>query len=125
MTFAVLARVARFRALLGGWLCRGLFRFWLTASSAADAEPLVRMTFVDDSAQTVTVEGKVVVEAADGGVLLLGRDGRLWSVTPRQKQSLESTGRSLLAPHGGGIGTRLGWKSWARTLKSSRPATTS
>ena len=45
------------------------------------------------------VEGKVVVEAADGGVLLLGRDGRLWSVTPKQKRSPESAGRpfSLLS----------------------------
>ncbi len=92
MAFTVRRPRGPFRALLGGCLAAALF---LLASRlpAADAEPLVRMTFVDDSAQTITVEGKVVVEAADGGVLLLGRDGRLWSVTPRQKRSLESTGR--------------------------------
>jgi hypothetical protein len=81
-----------FRALLGGFLAAALF-ILAAPLPAADTESLVRMTFVDDSAQTITVEGKVVVEAADGGVLLLGRDGRLWSVTPRQKRSLESTGR--------------------------------
>jgi hypothetical protein len=62
-------------------------------ASAADVEPLVRIKFVDDSGQTTAVEGKAVVEAADGGVLLMGRDGRLWSITPRQKREVESTGR--------------------------------
>jgi Protein of unknown function (DUF1570) len=61
--------------------------------SAADGDPLVRLTFVGDAEQATTVEGKVVVEAADGGVLLLGRDGRLWSVTPKQKPRSESAGR--------------------------------
>jgi Protein of unknown function (DUF1570) len=65
------------------------------ALSAADAESLVRVTFVDEAGQTVTVEGKVVVEAADGGLLVLGRDGRLWTVTPRQKRGLEATGRTF------------------------------
>jgi hypothetical protein len=63
--------------------------------SAADADALVRVTFVDDSEQTVTVDGKVLVEAADGGILLLGRDGRLWSVTPKQKRGLEPAGRAF------------------------------
>lgn len=63
--------------------------------SAADGDALVRLTFVGDAEQTISVEGKVVVEAADGGVLLLGRDGRLWTVTPKQKRGLESTGRSF------------------------------
>ncbi len=66
---------------------------------AADGNPLVRLKFVGEAEQSTTVEGKVVVEAADGGVLLLGRDGRLWSVTPKQKPSSEATGRpfSLLS----------------------------
>ncbi len=65
----------------------------VSSLSAADANPLVHVTFVDDSEQTVTVDGKVVVEAADGGILLLGRDGRLWSVTPKQKRGVEPAGR--------------------------------
>jgi hypothetical protein len=82
----------RFQFLLSGCLVTALLTF-ASRLPAANAESLVRLTFVDDSAQTVTVEGRVVVEAADGGVLLLGRDGRLWSVTPKQKRSQESTGR--------------------------------
>lgn len=32
----------------------------------------------------ITVRGKVLVEAADGGLLALGEDGRIWPVTPEQ-----------------------------------------
>jgi Protein of unknown function (DUF1570) len=80
----------------------GLVAFILAVAcraTAADGDALVRLTFAGDAEPTTTVEGKVVVEAADGGVLLLARDGRLWSVTAKQKRSLESTGRpfSLLS----------------------------
>src|SRR4051794_14126246 len=60
-------------------------------SVGADAEPLVRMSFLDDAGRTVKVDGKVVVEAADGGVLLLGRDGRLWTITPKKQVAREKT----------------------------------
>jgi hypothetical protein len=80
------------RALLCGCLASTLVAF-ASLLPAADRDALVRATFVDDSEQTVTTEGKVLVEAADGGILLLGRDGRLWSITPKQKKSLESTGQ--------------------------------
>jgi hypothetical protein len=81
-----------FRAVLAACLAAALFSSAYRVP-AADAEPLVRMTFVDDSGQTTAAEGKVVVEAADGGVLLLARDGRLWSITPKQKRDVESMGR--------------------------------
>ena len=79
-------------------------------STAADGVPLVRLTFAGDAASTTTVEGKVVVEAADGGVLLLARDGRLWSVTAKQKRSLESAGRTF---------SLLSADELGRTLKES------
>lgn len=70
--------------------------FFAVPLRGAEADPLVRLTFVDDSDQTLTVEGKVLVEAADGGVLLLGRDGRLWTVAARQKKgNTEATGRTF------------------------------
>jgi hypothetical protein len=50
--------------------------------SAAEPEPAFKATFLDEAKRSVTVEGKLVVEAADGGFLLLGRDGRLWTVRP-------------------------------------------
>jgi hypothetical protein len=81
-------------AVLTGGVAAALFVCALPLA-AAETAALVRATFVDDSDQTLTVEGKVVVEAADGGVLLLGRDGRLWSITPKQKRSLDSTGQSF------------------------------
>jgi hypothetical protein len=90
-------RVARrvrvlFRACSLGAVASVLLVF-TSSLSAADANALVRVNFVDDSEQTVTVDGKVVVEAADGGILLLARDGRLWSVTPKQKPRVEPAGR--------------------------------
>jgi len=80
------------RAVLETFLAAALLSY-ASHVSAADADPLVRIKFVDDSGQTTAAEGKVVVEAADGGVLLLGRDGRLWSITPKQKRDVESIGR--------------------------------
>jgi hypothetical protein len=82
------------RVVVTGGILAILFDF-ARPLPAAETAALVRVTFVDDSNQTVTVEGKVVVEAADGGVLLLGRDGRFWSITPKQKRSLDSTGRAF------------------------------
>ena len=43
------------------------------------------ITFADKKTKEErTVSGKVLVEAQDGGLLLIGRDGRLWNVTPEQ-----------------------------------------
>ncbi len=62
---------------------------------AADVEPLVRMTFRDEAGQAATVEGKVVVEAVDGGVLLMGRDGRLRTLSPKNQLRREATDRAF------------------------------
>lgn len=55
-----------------------------TGGAAWAGESLVAVTFTDDVRQTRTVEGRIVTEAQDGGVLLQGRDGALWTVTPAQ-----------------------------------------
>src|SRR5262245_47174329 len=75
---------------------------------AADGDGLIRLTFVGDAEQSTAIEGKVVVEAADGGVLFLGRDGRLWSVTPKQKPSAQSTGRPFSPLSADELGRSLG-----------------
>lgn len=56
----------------------------------AEAEEPVKLeTFVfkDDSKKSRTVTGRALVEAADGGLLVLGQDARLWSV---EKPNLSS-----------------------------------
>ncbi len=45
------------------------------------ARPMDVVTFTRDGRST-KVEGRIEVEAADGGFLLLGRDGVLWSIQP-------------------------------------------
>jgi hypothetical protein len=52
---------------------------WGAADRALAGDALVRVRFGDPASPT-TIEGKLVVEAADGGVLLLGRDGRLHTI---------------------------------------------
>lgn len=59
------------------------------------ADPLLRVTFTDENQSSRAVDGKLLVEAADGGILLLGRDGRLWNITPDQLESREETGESF------------------------------
>ena len=56
------------------------------------AEPaLVRVTFSVEASPAPTqrtLDGRVLVKAADGGVLVEGRDGRLWTIKPDQLKSL-------------------------------------
>lgn len=73
---------------------------------AADDVPQVRVTFTGDDQQSKTVDGRIVVTAEDGGILLLGRDGRLWNITPEKLQKREATEKRFrpmsakeLAPH--------------------------
>lgn len=55
--------------------------------------PLESVTFARNTsedargAEQLEVRGQVLLEAQDGGLLLLGRDGRLWNVPPRQLQT--------------------------------------
>ena len=52
---------------------------------------LHRITFTDAKSITRTIESRVLLEAQDGGLLLEGRDGRLWNVNPKQLQKREAT----------------------------------
>lgn len=62
-----------------------------TSASAFAADALERVVFTDDAMQTQTVEGRVLVEAQDGGVLLEQADGRLWTVTADRLTSRSKT----------------------------------
>ncbi|MGQ9576790.1 MAG: DUF1570 domain-containing protein [Thermoguttaceae bacterium] len=57
----------------------GLVAFWLLGALPTPA--IERLTFHQDG-KTRQLEGRVVVEAQDGGLLLMARDGVLWRVQP-------------------------------------------
>ncbi len=69
----------------------------LVFSNDDDPPPprLQRVTFNDSKSVTRTIESRVLLEAQDGGLLLEGRDGRLWNVTPKQLQNRDETGDSF------------------------------
>lgn len=103
MLFATLSRPLVPRQSLGtrnsyGW-CRPLCVFMvgcavvslIAAGPPPAEEPLQRITFTDAEGTPRTVEGKILVEAADGGLLVSERDGRLWTVTPQQLKNRELT----------------------------------
>ncbi|MFM9964475.1 MAG: DUF1570 domain-containing protein [Planctomycetaceae bacterium] len=52
---------------------------------------LHRVTWTDAKSETRSVAGRVLLKAQDGGLVLEGRDGRLWNVTPKQLQQHETT----------------------------------
>jgi hypothetical protein len=48
---------------------------------------LEEFAFQDDRQRARTVSGQVLVTAQDGGLLVEGQDGRLWTIEPQQLQS--------------------------------------
>lgn len=65
-----------------------------TATRAEDAAVLVRFEDDRDGAEQ-TVEGRILVEAADGGVLVEDRAGTLWSITPDRLSELAAVDRAF------------------------------
>ncbi|MBN2216718.1 MAG: hypothetical protein JW719_05040, partial [Pirellulales bacterium] len=63
---------------------------WLAIINAAGAMDRV---VIDQAGARREVEGRIVVEASDGGLLLLGRDGVLWRVEVKQIVSRTSDDR--------------------------------
>lgn len=58
----------------------------VTCTANAQAQPgrLEQITFTDDAKTRHIVSGRILVEAADGGLLVEGQDGRLWTVEKPQ-----------------------------------------
>src|SRR5262249_9610502 len=85
----------------GGWMVASLLIVGLAGRAdekslprpGKDAAPLPleRVMFRDDAGTERAVLGRVLVEAADGGLLVQGQDGRLWTV---EKERLSSRGES-------------------------------
>lgn len=65
--------------------------------AAADPSPapLERITFRDQGKADQTVAGRVLTEAMDGGLLVQGQDGRLWTVEKEHLATREQTGEKF------------------------------
>lgn len=53
-------------------------------STGKSEQPLYQFTYLDDQGQENTIQAAQVLEAQDGGVVMLTRDGRLLTATPKQ-----------------------------------------
>jgi hypothetical protein len=71
------------------------------------ADALVKVNFTNDAGKAETREGRVIVEAADGGVLLEDRSRRLWTIAGEKRKSLTDTGIPFLPLAGDDLGKEL------------------
>lgn len=85
---------------------------WLTLCAGAlelsASEPALRVTFVDERTDAeLTVEGQVLVEAVDGGILLEDVQRRLWSITPDRLRSRQDAGHDYAPLAADALGAEL------------------
>lgn len=66
-----------------------------------------RFVFQDDAKARRDVFGKILAEAQDGGLLVIGDDGRLWSVDKPQLESREKTGQEFKPLAADALGKQL------------------
>ncbi len=74
---------------------------------SSPAAPLERLAWNDENKQAHEIPGRVLVEAADGGLLLLGQDGRLWSIGNDEIVSRKETGESFRPLSAAALGKQL------------------
>jgi hypothetical protein len=60
-------------------IAMALLLTWAASASALDYVSLKR------DGKTIDVEGRLILTAQDGGILLLGRDGVLWNIVPEEQ----------------------------------------
>jgi len=107
--------MARLTIYLLGGLSLGLCAATLAAdkpsSTAGKSKPeqpaLERFQWRDDEEQSFTVSGRVIIEAQDGGLLVLGQDGRLWPVEKPQLVSREAMNEPFRALSATALGKQL------------------
>ncbi|MBW3540100.1 MAG: DUF1570 domain-containing protein [Planctomycetes bacterium] len=78
-----------------------------TAAPLAAADGLERVVFTADSRERREVEGRVLVKAADGGLLLEDRSGELYTIVPERLQAREPVGRDFEPLSNEELGRRL------------------
>jgi len=76
------------RRIYGCLLCLAL----IGVGESIAGDRLIRVTFSDRHETELTVDGRIVVEASDGGIMVQGRDGHLYSVTPKVEKKREDPG---------------------------------
>lgn len=81
--------------LSAGFICTAAVSTNAADRAEESTSPLLRVAFMNDARRERVVEGRIVVEAQDGGLLLQGRDGRLWTVTPKQLQKRQDLKQSF------------------------------
>lgn len=59
----------------------------IVAAEPPGSRPLERVMFRDGKGTSRDLLGTVLTQAADGGLLLIGQDGRLWTIEPPQLDS--------------------------------------
>lgn len=67
----------------------------LPAPCRAEHHALSRIKFTDEMGEVRNVEGAVLLEAADGGVALLGRNGRVWLIPADRFAEREDTAQAF------------------------------
>jgi hypothetical protein len=89
------SRLHQWRGVSAGLLVIVLAGPLAEGAAGADDDSLIRITFSVADDNTHTVEGRIVVEARDGGLLLLARNGTLWNITPDKLLKREATGKTF------------------------------
>ena len=81
------------------WIALLILQLPLQATSAAHKETaaLWTVTFLDAQDSEQIVDGRVVVEAQDGGLMLEDRMGVLWNITPDRLVDRQAAGREFTA----------------------------
>jgi len=74
----------------------------------ADKSPVLeRVAWRDEAQKAHEMPGQVLVEAADGGLLLLGQDGRLWTIDKPELVSREELGEPFRPLSAAALGKQL------------------
>jgi hypothetical protein len=80
---------------------------WVFAEAVTNENPTVEKVVFKDGKTERTVVGEIIVEAQDGGVMLLADDGHLWTLQPKQIQMRTATGDPLQVATPEALQTRL------------------
>lgn len=77
------------------------------AGKTKTEQALERFQWRDAEKQSFAISGRVLIEAQDGGILVLGQDGRLWPVDKPQLVSREEANQPFRALSSAALGKQL------------------
>lgn len=70
-------------------------------------KPLERITVTTDAKEKRIVNGQVLIEASDGGLLIVEQDGRLWTIEKEQLLERQTMSEAFRPHESGELGRRL------------------